>query len=433
MSAALVLLMIPGLALFYGGLVRGKSVLNTLLMSVAAWAIAGVQWVLIGYSFSFGGEGAWFGGFEWLGLRGVSSGPGGPVTAIPHLAFAMFQGMFAVITVALISGAVVERMSFRAYLLFAFLWTTLIYDPLAHWVWAAGGWLFEMGALDFAGGTVVHISAGVSALVAALMVGQRRDYRRVPLVPHNVPLTLLGAGLLWFGWFGFNAGSALGANEVASVAFVTTFAAPAAALLVWIVLDMIRLKHITAVGAATGLVVGLVAVTPAAGFVTPLSALAIGAIGACASYVAIQVRSRTLVDDALDVFACHGVAGIVGALLTGVFATTAVNPAGRDGLIHGNPGQLLTQAIGVGATMLFAGVLTAVILKLVGAVTPLRVAVSAELGGVDLSEHGETAHDFDEFGIGAGHRPPSLGGSVIVTRRSPESPAEARPQPSLVS
>jgi Amt family ammonium transporter len=290
-----------------------------------------------------------------------------------------------------------------------------------------------MGALDFAGGTVVHISAGVSALVAALMVGQRRDYKRVPLVPHNVPLTLLGAGLLWFGWFGFNAGSALGANEVASVAFVTTFAAPAAALLVWIVLDMIRLKHITAVGAATGLVVGLVAVTPAAGFVTPLSALAIGAIGACASYVAIQVRSRTSVDDALDVFACHGVAGIVGALLTGVFATTAVNPAGRDGLIHGNPGQLLTQAIGVGATMLFAGVLTAVILKVVGAVTPLRVAVSAELGGVDLSEHGETAHDFDEFGIGAGHRPPSLGGSVIVTRRAPESPAEARPQPSLVS
>jgi Amt family ammonium transporter len=353
------------------------------------------------------------------------------VTAIPHLAFAMFQGMFAVITVALISGALVERMSFRAYLLFALLWTTLIYDPLAHWVWAAGGWLFEMGALDFAGGTVVHISAGVSALVAAVMVGPRRDYKRVPLVPHNVPLTLLGAGLLWFGWFGFNAGSALGANEVASVAFVTTFAAPAAALLVWILLDLVRLGHITAVGAATGLVVGLVAVTPAAGFVTPLSALAIGAIGACASYAAIQIRSRTAVDDALDVFACHGVAGIVGALLTGVFATTAVNAAGRDGLIHGNPGQLLTQAVGVGATMLFAGVLTAVILKVVGAITPLRVAVGAELTGVDLSEHGEVGHDFDEFGVGAGHRP-RLGGSVVVTRRTAESAPEVQPEPSLV-
>jgi Amt family ammonium transporter len=337
-----------------------------------------------------------------------------------------------VITVALISGAVVERMSFRAYLLFALLWTTLIYDPLAHWVWAAGGWLFEMGALDFAGGTVVHISAGVSALVAALMVGQRRDYKRVPLVPHNVPLTLLGAGLLWFGWFGFNAGSALGANEVASVAFVTTFAAPAAALLVWILLDLVRLGHITAVGAATGLVVGLVAVTPAAGFVTPVSALAIGAIGACASYAAIQVRSRTSVDDALDVFACHGVAGIVGALLTGVFATTAVNAAGRDGLLYGNPAQLLTQAIGVGATILFAGVLTAVILKVVGAVTPLRIPVSAELTGVDLTEHGEVGHDFDEFGVGAGHRP-RLGGSVVVTRRSPEPAQDVHPQPSLVS
>jgi Amt family ammonium transporter len=426
-SAALVLLMVPGLAFFYGGLVRGKNVLNTLLMSVSAWAIAGVQWVLIGYSLSFAGEGSWIGNLSWLGLSGVSSGPGGPVTAIPHLAFAMFQGMFAVITVALISGAVVERMSFRAYLLFALLWTTLIYDPLAHWVWSAGGWLFRMGALDFAGGTVVHISAGISALVAALVLGQRRDHKRVPLVPHNVPLTVLGAGLLWFGWFGFNAGSALGANEVAAVAFVTTFAAPAAALLVWILLDLMRLGHITAVGAATGLVVGLVAVTPAAGFVTPLSALAIGAIGACASYAAIQIRSRTNVDDALDVFACHGVAGIVGALLTGVFATTTVNPAGRDGLLYGNPAQLVTQAIGVGATIVFAGAFTFVILKLVGLVTPLRVPVSAELSGVDIVEHGETGHDFDEFGIGAGHRP-TLGGSVVVTRRS----AETQPHPSMV-
>ncbi|MGH7448855.1 MAG: ammonium transporter, partial [Longimicrobiales bacterium] len=324
-----------------------------------------------------------------------------------------FQGMFAVTTVALISGAVVERMSFRAYLAFVLLWTTLVYDPLCHWVWGAGGWLGELGALDFAGGTVVHISAGVSALIAATIVGRRRDHGRTPLVPHNVPLTLLGAGLLWFGWFGFNAGSALAADGVAAVAFVATFAAPAAALACWIVIDLIRTGHSTAVGAATGLVVGLVAVTPAAGFVTPVGALAIGGIAAGASYAAIQLRARTRVDDSLDVFACHGVAGIMGALLTGVFATTSVNPGGADGLLYGGRGLVLTQAAAVAATVVFAGAMTAGILKLISLVMPLRVPVSAELGGLDLSEHGESAHHFDELGVGRGYRP-ALGQSVIV-------------------
>jgi len=416
-SSALVLLMIPGLALFYGGLVRGKSVLNTLLMSMAAWAVAGVQWVLIGYSLSFGGGSAWIGDFGWLGLAGVTGAPATPESTIPHLAFAAFQGMFAVITVALISGAVVERMSFKAYLLFVLLWTTLVYDPLAHWVWGPNGWLLELGALDFAGGTVVHISAGISALVAAMVVGARRDHGRVPAVPHNVPLTLLGAGLLWFGWFGFNAGSSLAANEIAAVAFMATFAAPAAALALWIVLDLVRSGRSTAVGAATGIVVGLVAVTPAAGFVTPLGALAIGGLAAGASYAAIQLRAKTSIDDSLDVFACHGTAGIVGALLTGVFATTSVNPAGADGLLYGNASQLGAQVVAVLATLAFCGAMSFGILKLVALITPLRVPMSAELGGVDLSEHGESAHDFDEFGVGQGHGRPTLGEGVLVHTR----------------
>jgi len=408
---------VPGLALFYGGLVRGKSVLNTLLMSMACLGVVGVQWVAVGYSLAFEPNSPWVGGLGWLGLDGVSAGVDGPyVSAIPHLVFAVFQGMFAVITVALISGAVVERMRFPAFLLFGVLWTTLVYDPLAHWVWGNGGWLAGLGALDFAGGTVVHISAGASALVAALVVGPRRDYSRSPHIPHNVPLTLLGAGLLWFGWFGFNAGSALAANGVAAVAFVTTFTAAAAALAVWIVLDQLRTGHSTAVGAATGIVVGLVAVTPAAGFVTPVSALAIGAIAAGASYAAIQLRARTSVDDSLDVFACHGVAGIVGALLTGVFATTAVNPAGGDGLLAGDPGQLGVQLVAIGATVLYAGLLTVGILKLLGLFVTLRVPMESELGGLDLSEHGEGALHVEEWDLAPGRRIP-LGQSVVVPAR----------------
>jgi len=410
-SSALVLLMTVGLAFFYGGLVRPKSVLNTMMMSMVALGVISVQWVLVGYSIAFGHGNAWFGGFAWLGFNGVGVDPDSAYAAtIPLQAHAMFQGMFAIITPALISGAIVERMRFRAYIVFLVLWATLIYDPLAHWVWGAGGWLQKRGALDFAGGTVVHISAGVSALVAAWMLGARKDFRRVPLVPHSVPLVLLGAGLLWFGWFGFNAGSALAANGLAALAFVNTNNGAAAAMVTWALIDVVRTGKITAVGAATGLVVGLVGITPAAGYVSTLGALAIGALSACVSYTAIQIRSRTRLDDALDVFSCHGLAGTAGALLTGVFASKLVNPAGADGLLAGNPGQVLVQLLAVSATVVFAAVGTAVILKVVQATMGARSGVRDEMAGLDLSEHGEEAY----FGGSA------LGGSVIVQ----EVPAE---------
>jgi Amt family ammonium transporter len=404
-SSALVLLMTVGLAFFYGGLVRPKNALNTMMMSIVALGVIGVQWVLVGYSISFGHGNPWFGGFAWVGFRGVGVDPDPAYAAtIPLQAHAMFQGMFAIITPALISGAIVERMRFRAYIVFLVLWATFIYDPLAHWVWGAGGWLQKRGALDFAGGTVVHISAGVSALVAAWMLGARKDFRRVPISPHSVPLVLLGAGLLWFGWFGFNAGSALAANGLAALAFVNTNNGAAAALVTWALLDLARTGKITAVGAATGLVVGLVGITPAAGYVSTLAALVIGALSACVSYTAIQIRSRTGLDDALDVFSCHGLAGTAGALLTGVFASKLINPAGADGLLAGNPGQVLVQLLAVLATVVFAAVGTAVILKVVQVTLGARAGVHEEMAGLDLSEHGEEAY----FGGGA------LGGSVVV-------------------
>lgn len=414
-AAALVMLMLPGLALFYGGLVRGRSSLNTMMMSAVALGVVGVQWVAFGYSLAFEPGGALWGGLGWFGLGGVGGDPEPAYSeTIPHLAFVVFQAMFAAITVALISGALVERMRFRAYLAFVLLWTTLVYDPLAHWVWGDGGWLGELGALDFAGGTVVHVSAGTSALVAALLLGPRRDFRRAPLVPHNVPFTLLGAGLLWFGWFGFNAGSALAADGVAANAFVTTFTAAASALCAWVLLDVLRSSRPTAVGAATGVVVGLVAITPAAGFVTPRAALAIGALGAGASYAAMQLRARTRVDDSLDVFACHGVAGVVGAMLTGVFATTAVNPGGADGLLAGNPGQLWAQFVAVAAAVLLAGGGSAAILVVLRSAMKVRVPVADEIAGIDLSEHGEAAYyGGGEAGTLTG-RLPSLDDSVLI-------------------
>jgi len=428
-SAALVLLMVPGLALFYGGLVRSRSMLNTMMMSVAALALVGVQWILIGYSLAFQPGGPLIGGFSWVGLSGIGLEPDATYApTVPHFAFILFQAMFAGITVALISGAVVERMRFPAFLLFAVLWTTLIYDPLAHWVWGSGGWLSELGALDFAGGTVIHISAGTAAVVAALMVGSRRDYGRTALVPHNVPMTLLGAGLLWFGWFGFNAGSALSAGDVAALAFANTFAAPAAALVTWIGIEQVRAGRSTAVGAATGLVVGLVAVTPAAGFVTPLSALLIGVTAAGVSHAAMELRGRFRIDDSLDVFACHGAAGIVGAVLTGVFATTSVNPAGADGLLAGNPGQLGVQLVAVLATMAFVAVATSGVVGVVGAVVGVRVPLDAEVAGIDVSEHGEEAYFGGDV---ASHAGVGIGDSVVlpaaeVAVRVPEHPA-ARP------
>ena len=416
LSSALVLLMTVGLAFFYGGLVRPKNVLNTMMMSVIALGIVGVQWVLVGYSLAFHPGGPWVGGLGWLAFRGVGLDPNPTYAAtIPHQAHAMFQGMFAIITPALISGAIVERMRFRAYVAFLVLWATLVYDPLAHWVWGADGWLLKRGALDFAGGTVVHISAGVSALVAAWMLGPRKDYRRVPLAPHNVPLVLLGAGLLWFGWFGFNAGSALAANGIATLAFVNTNTAAAAALVTWALLDLSRGGKMTAVGAATGLVVGLVGITPAAGFVTPLAALAIGTIAAGVSYTAIQIRSASRLDDALDVFSCHGLAGATGALLTGVFAA-------KGGLFTGNPAQLGVQLLAVLAAAGFAAVGTMVIVKLVQATLGARAGVPQELAGLDVSEHGEEAYFGTDLGSFAGSGT-GLGGSVIVHSIAPEPEA----------
>jgi Amt family ammonium transporter len=416
-STALVLLMIPGLALFYGGLVRGKNALNTMMMVLAPAGIVTVQWVVIGYSLSFSPGNAFIGQLSWWGFEGVA-GAANPTYAatIPHVSFALFQAMFAAITVALISGAVVERMRFSAYLAFAVAWTTLVYDPLAHWVWGDGGWLRGLGALDFAGGTVVHVSAGTAALVAALLLGRRRVIGRAPLVPHSVPLTLLGAGLLWFGWFGFNAGSALSASDVAATAFATTHAAAAAGLTAWILIDLAREGRATAVGAATGAVVGLVAITPAAGFVTTRAALAIGILGAVASYTAMQIRARTSLDDTLDVFACHGVAGIVGALLTGVFATKAVNPSGADGLLSGGGmHQVGVQALAVLVTLVLSGVATSGILVAVRALFGVQVALSDEIIGLDASEHGEEGYhagDLGEMGGSAG----LLGqGVVLVT------------------
>ncbi|MES2522062.1 MAG: ammonium transporter [Gemmatimonadota bacterium] len=416
-SAALVTLMVPGLAFFYGGLVRSKSALNTMLMSLGALAVVSVQWVLFGYSLAFGAGSTWIGSLEWAGFSGVTALPNATYApALPHVLFAAFQAMFAGITVALFSGAVVDRMRYGAYLVFGLLWTTFIYDPLAHWVWGDGGWLRTLGALDFAGGTVVHISAGVTAVVLAAILGPRRDFKRVPTVPHNVPFTLLGAGLLWFGWFGFNAGSALAADGIAANALFTTHASAAAALVTWIVLETWRGGRATAVGAATGAIVGLVAITPAAGFVTPLSALAIGVLAAPCSFFALHYRATTRLDDTLDVFACHGVAGIAGALLTGVFASRAVNPNGADGVLAGNWSLVGVQALAVIATILFVAVASGGLLLALRLVMPLRVAVDTEVSGIDVMEYGEEAYHGSDLSDLTGRRT-SIGDAVILRVR----------------
>ena len=414
-STALVLLMVPGLAFFYGGLVRTKSALNTMLMSLGALGVVTVQWVLFGYSLAFGPGSSWIGGFEWIGFAGVTATPNPTYSALlPHLLFAAFQAMFAGITVALFSGAIIDRMRFVAYLAFGVIWTTIIYDPLAHWVWGDGGWLRKLGALDFAGGTVVHISAGTTAVVLALFLGPRRDFKRIPNVPHNVPFALLGAGLLWFGWFGFNAGSALAADGIAANALVTTHSAAAAGMITWLVLELVKGGRATAVGAATGAVVGLVAITPAAGFVTPLSAILMGALAAPFSFFALHYRPKTRLDDTLDVFACHGVAGIMGAVLTGVFASKSVNPAGADGLLHGNPGLIGVQVLAVVATIAFAALASTLILFALQAVMPLRVPVEVEVQGIDLAEHGEEAYHGGDLSDLTG-RKTALGDAVVIS------------------
>ncbi|AVX31879.1 MULTISPECIES: ammonium transporter [unclassified Carboxydocella] len=391
-ATALVMLMTPGLALFYGGMARKKHVLNTIMMSLAALGLISVQWVVFGYTLSFGPD--WqgiIGGLEHLGLQGLADKTLPVAPSIPAFVFMAFQLMFAIITPALISGAIAERMRFGAYLLFILLWATLIYDPLAHWVWG-GGWLAKLGALDFAGGLVVHISSGVSGLVAALVLGKRRGYGHEPMAPHQVPMTVLGAGLLWFGWFGFNAGSALGANATAALALVTTNTAAAAAALAWMFLEWLHHGKPTALGVASGAVAGLVAITPAAGFVSVLSALAIGAIGGAVCYFGVAILKKKLgYDDALDAFGCHGLGGTWGAIATGIFAMDG-------GLISGKTDLLQAEIISVAATYLFAGIGTYLILKAINLFLPLRVEAEEEVTGLDLTQHGEEA--YPDFTLG---------------------------------
>ena len=388
-ATALVLLMTPALAFFYGGLVRSKNALNTMMMSFISMGFVAVAWALVGYSLAFTAGTDWLGDLSHAFMRGVGL-EARPATTIPHALFMAFQGTFAIITAALISGAIVERMRFSAYVTFITLWAVLVYSPMAHWVWG-GGWLAKMGALDFAGGTVVHVNAAAAALAAVLVLGPRADYKKASILPHNVPFVLLGAGVLWFGWFGFNAGSALAASPVAGLAFVTTMLAPAATLVVWTLVDVARTGKPTSVGAATAIVVGLVAVTPAAGFISPLSALALGAIAAVPSYFAIQLRAKTSLDDSLDVVAAHGVGGTVGALLTGVFAQKSLNGV-ADGLLFGNPQQVLVQGTAILAAIVFSGAASFALLKLIGLVIPLRVSREDESTGLDIPMHGEEAY-----------------------------------------
>jgi Amt family ammonium transporter len=388
--------MTPALGFFYGGMVRAKNALNTLMMSFSALGFVGLGWALIGYSFAFGHGGAWCGGVEYFFLRGVDLSAQG---TIPHLLFFAYQGTFAIITAALISGAIVERMRFGPYIAFITIWSLLVYAPIAHWVWGSGGWIGRLGALDFAGGTVVHVNAAAAALVCALVVGARKDYARQAILPQNVPFTLLGAGLLWLGWFGFNAGSALAANQIAALAFANTLLAPMATLVVWTLLDLTRTRKATAIGAATAIVIGLVAITPAAGFVSPTAALLIGGIAAFPSYFALLWRARTALDDSLDVVAAHGVGGIVGALLTGVFAQKSWNAAGADGLLLGNTKQFGIQCIAVIATMVYSAVMTFIIIKALSLTTSLRAEPRDERLGLDVSQHGEEAYSQGEGAI----------------------------------
>ena len=393
-ATALVLLMTPALAFFYGGLVRSKNALNTMMMSFISLGFVGVAWAVIGYSLALTAGNNYIGDLSLAFLNGVGLETGGTilgdVSKIPHVLYMSFQATFCIITAALISGAIVERMRFSAYVTFITLWSILVYAPIAHWVWG-GGWLAQLGAFDFAGGTVVHVNAAAAAFVAAMVIGKRSDYGSSSILPHNVPFVLLGAGLLWFGWFGFNAGSALAASPQAGLAFVTTMLAPAATLVVWTLLDAMRTGKPSSVGCATAIVVGLVAVTPAAGYISPLSAIALGAIAAIPSYLGILVRSKTSLDDSLDVVAAHGLGGTVGALLTGVFAEKALNGA-FDGALFGNPGQILIQGAAVLGAMLYSAAGTFVVLKLIGLVMPLRATASEEAEGLDITAHGEDAY-----------------------------------------
>ena len=395
-SSALVMLMTPGLGLFYGGMVRSKNILGTLMQSFVIINVITIEWILWGYSMAFGPDyGGIIGGLNWFGLKGVGIMPSpdyGPT--IPHLAFMVFQCMFAIITPALITGAFAERMKFSAFLLFIVLWATLVYNPLAHWVWGAGGWIRRMGALDFAGGTVVHISSGFSALAAALVIGRRLGYGSTAYIPHNLPMTISGAALLWFGWFGFNAGSALACSGLAANAFAVTHIASASAALSWMATEWISRRRPTTLGAASGAIAGLVAITPASGFVGVVPALIIGGVAGMICYGGVRLKTRLGYDDSLDVVGIHGLGGSWGAIATGLFASKAINPDGVNGLFFGNFDQLWIQLVSVIATAGFAFLMTLIILKFVGSVMGLRVTEEEEVKGMDVSLHNETGYGF---------------------------------------
>jgi Amt family ammonium transporter len=392
-ATAMVMLMTPGLALFYGGLVRKKNVLATTMQSFITLGIISVMWLAYGYSLAFGPDvGHVIGNLDYAWLKNVGLEPGPYSETIPDLLFCAFQLMFAIITPALITGAFAERMKFPAFLAFTILWSTFVYLPVCHWVWGKGGWLGAMGALDFAGGTVIHINSGAAALVAALVLGKRKGYGRDSMHPHNLPMTVLGAGLLWFGWFGFNAGSALSAGPIAVLALMTTQIATGAGALTWIIAEWKVQGKPTTLGAASGALAGLVAITPGAGFVTPVSALIMGAVAGVICYLAVIAKSKMGYDDSLDVVGVHGVGGIWGALATGIFASSAVNPAG-SGLLDGNPHQLMVQATGAGATIVYSVIVTFILLKIIDVTIGLRVSSDDETQGLDLTQHSEVGYN----------------------------------------
>jgi Amt family ammonium transporter len=393
-AAGLVLLMTPGLALFYGGMVRSKNVLGTIMQSFILISVICLEWVYLGYSMSFGPDvGGFVGDLSWFALNGVSSAPS-PVyaTTIPQTVFMIYQCMFAIITPALITGAFAERMRFGPFLIFSVLWAILVYNPVCHWIWGAGGWLGQKGVLDFAGGLVVHLTSGAAALAAALILGPRKGYGKESFMPHNLPMTLLGTGLLWFGWFGFNGGSALAANGIAATAFVSTHLGGMAGMAMWTLVEWLHRGKPTTLGAASGAIAGLATITPAAGFVGPNSAVLIGIIAGACCYFGVTLKGRFGYDDSLDVVGIHGLGGIIGTICLGIFASKLINPGGADGLLAGNPGFLGTQIFGVVVVAIYAFALSWVLLKVVDLTLGLRLQMDAEVSGLDLSEHSETAY-----------------------------------------
>ena len=375
-------------------MVRRKNVLGTIMQSFVTIAIVSIQWILFGYSLSFGPDiGGIIGGLDWAGLRGVGGNPNPDYAAtIPHIAFMIYQAMFAVITPALITGAFAERMKFSAFFVFTILWSTIVYDPVAHWVWGNGGWLKNTGVLDFAGGIVVHITSGISALAAALIIGKRKGYMHEAFTPHNLPMTVLGAGLLWFGWFGFNAGSALSSGTLSAMTFVVTHISAVSATLTWVIIEWLHRGKPTMFGAATGSIAGLATITPASGFVGPMSALCIGLAAGAVCYAALNMKNRFGYDDSLDAFGVHGIGGILGTIATGIFAQKILNPAGADGLIFGSSKMLLSQIIAVSVTAIYSFVITVIILKVIDWTIGLRVDEEAEVEGLDISQHGESGY-----------------------------------------